>query len=223
MSVSLCPFVKTGREIRTVCELSTRKETAMLDFAAVKQKNIKFQELVANLGKEDLVDLTNEMIDKMLSQIADCSDADVTFVPEDPEAADSYAATTAEANLPWTLGHVIVHVTASSEEAAAQAAELARGVEIHGRSRYEVPWEEVTTIAQCRDRLEESRRMRLASLGMWPDQPHMENTYVPWPAIGEIGAIGRFVLGLRHDWDHLGQIDEIVRQAKAARAELVYD
>jgi hypothetical protein len=58
--------------------------------------------------------------------------------------------------------------------------------------------------------------MRLASLETWPDLPHLENTYIPWPAIGEIDARGRFVLGLRHDWDHLGQIGEIVRQARAA-------
>ena len=60
--------------------------------------------------------------------------------------------------------------------------------------------------------------MRLASLEMWPDQPYLENEYVPWPKLGEINAVGRFVLGLRHDWDHLGQIEDIVRQAKAARS-----
>jgi hypothetical protein len=189
----------------------------MLDFAAVKEKQVTFQELVGPLNKQDLVQLTNEMIDKMLSQIEACNDADVVFVPEDPQAEDTFASNSADAHLPWTLGHVIVHVTASSEESAALAAELARGVEMHGRSRYEVPWEQVTTIGQCRERLEESRRMRLASLQMWPDQPHDENTYVPWPKLGEINAVGRFVLGLRHDWDHLQQLDEIVRQAKAAR------
>jgi hypothetical protein len=190
----------------------------MLDFAAVKEKRIKFQTLVAPLTKGDLIDLTNEMIDKMLVQIQDCTDDDVVFVPEDPVANDTFAASSADTHLAWTLSHVIVHVTASSEESAALAAELARGVELHGRSRYEAPWETVTTIAQCRARLEESRRMRLASLAMWPEPPHLENTYIPWPAIGEIDARGRFVLGLRHDSDHLGQIDDIVQQAKAARA-----
>ena len=189
----------------------------MLDFAAVKEKRVKLQALVAPLTKSDLADLTNEMIDHMLGQIAGCEDADVVFAPEDPEAQDTFAANSADARLAWTLGHVIVHVTASSEESAALAAELARGVEIHGRSRYETPWQEVTTLAQCRQRLQESRRMRLASLEMWPDPPHLENTYIPWPAIGEIDARGRFVLGLRHDWDHLEQIDDIVRQAKAVR------
>ena len=71
---------------------------------------------------------------------------------------------------------MIVHTTASSEEAAFIAAELARGVEFHGRSRSEVPWETVTTIEQCRHRLEESRRMRLATLQIWPDEPDLDNT-----------------------------------------------
>jgi hypothetical protein len=190
----------------------------MLDFAAVKEKQITFQELVADLGKEDLVRLTNEMVDKMLAQIEDCQDADVVMAPDDPAADDTFAANSADAHLPWTLGHVIVHVTASSEESAALAAELARGVEMHGRSRSEVPWETVTTVTQCRHRLEESRRMRLASLDMWPEPPYLENKYVPWPKLGEINAVGRFVLGLRHDWDHLNQIDDIVRQARAARS-----
>jgi hypothetical protein len=69
--------------------------------------------------------------------------------------------------------------------------------------------------------LEESRRMRLASLEMWPDQSYLENKYVPWPKLGEINAVGRFVLGLRHDWDHLGQIDDIVQQAKVARSMVI--
>lgn len=190
----------------------------MLDFDAVKEKRMTLQEAVEPLSKSDLADLTNEMIDKMLVQIAGCEDEDVVFAPQDPGAQDTFAANSADVGLAWTLGHVIVHVTASSEESAALAAELARGVEMHGRSRYETPWQEVTTIAQCRQRLEESRRMRLASLEMWPEPAHLENTYIPWPAIGEIEARGRFVLGLRHDWDHLGQIDDIVRQAKAARS-----
>jgi hypothetical protein len=105
--------------------------------------------------------------------------------------------------MPWTLGHLIVHVTASAEEAAAIAAELARGVPHRGgRSRSEVHWTTVTTVEQCRQRLEESRRMRLASLGMWPDQPDLSNTYLP-PREGAepVNAVIRFVNGLRHDAD----------------------
>lgn len=79
-----------------------------------------------------------------------------------------------------------------------------------------VPWRTVMTIQQCRQRLEESRRMRLASLDMWPDQPHLDNTYTPFDLVGKINAVGAFVLGLAHDSDRLGQIAEIVRQARAA-------
>ncbi len=173
-------------------------------------------ELIADLTVDDLADLTHEMIDAVQGLIATCVDADVVFEPTDPEAYDRHAVPE-EIYMPWTLGHVIVHITASAEEAAALAAEMARGVPNHGRSRYEVPWRSVTAIAQCRQRLEESRRMRLASLGMWPDFPHLEITCEPWRGGPPVNAIGRFVLGLMHDADHLDQIADIVRQAEAAR------
>lgn len=189
----------------------------MLNFEAVRRKQITIGDLCSGLTVADLCTLTNEMIDKMQALIADCCDADVIFQPVDPQADDPYAATSAEINIAWTLGHVIVHTTASAEESAFLAAEMARGVPNHGRSRYETPWQSVTTIAQCRQRLEESRRMRLASLQMWPDQPHLDLIYSPWPGADEINCVARFVLGLRHDNDHLGQIAEIVRQAHEAR------
>jgi hypothetical protein len=188
----------------------------MLDFAPVRNEEMKMAQLVADLATDDLRDLTNEMVDTMLDLISYCSDADVTFEPEDPEAYDPYAADKADVQLAWTLGHVIVHTTASAEEAAAVAAELARGVPYHGRSRNEVAWETVTTIIQCRERLEESRRMRLASLDMWPDRPYLDNTY-GFIAGDPVNAAIRFVYGLKHDDDHLEQIAGIVRQAKAAR------
>jgi len=116
--------------------------------------------------------------------------------------------------MPWTLGHVIVHSTASAEEAAFLAAEMARGVHYEPRrSRAEVHWTTVKTIAACRARLEESRRMRLASLDMWPDLPHMDNTYVSPQTGAVITPIMRFVTGLSHDDAHLGQIADIIRQA----------
>jgi hypothetical protein len=75
----------------------------------------------------------------------------------------------------------------------------------------------VTTIAQCRQRLEESRRMRLASLDMWPNEPYLDNSYRPRPDREPINAVGRFVGGLRHDDSHLEQIAKIIGQAHAAR------
>ncbi len=189
----------------------------MLNFEAVRNEEITYAELVADLTRDDLRDLSNEMVDTILDLVADCTDADVVFVPNDPDAHDPYAENPEDVTLAWTLGHVIVHATASSEESAFLAAELARGVEFHGRSRYETPWQSVTTIVQCHHRLEESRRIRLASLEMWPDAPHLDNVYEPWPGAPLVNAIGRFVFGLSHDDSHLGQIAEIVRQARAAR------
>jgi hypothetical protein len=193
----------------------------MLDFQALRERRTTLSELVAGLTPDALGELTQEMVDTMLELIAGCVDGDVTFVPCDPGADDPWAATEAEVHMSWTLGHVIVHTTASAEESAALAAELARGVENHGRSRYETPWRSVTTVAQCQQRLEESRRMRLASLGMWPDESHLDNAYEPWPGAPEVNAVSRFVLGLMHDESHLDQIAEIVAQAKAVRAQAI--
>src|SRR5512136_2517173 len=190
----------------------------MFDFTPVIQKKAKLSELTANLSIDDLRSYTNEMIETMLALIAVCADADVTFRPSDPEANDIYAITEAEVHMAWTLGHIIVHVTASSEESAFLAAELARGVAFHGRSRCEVPWQTVTSIAQCRERLEESRRMRLASLELWPRPPHLANAYeVPGRPGGPINCLTRFMLGLSHDNAHLDQIKNVVQQSRAAR------
>jgi len=190
----------------------------MLDFTPVRERKTSLREMTQDLTRDDLINLTNEMVDTILEMIDDASDADVVFQPSDPRANDPAAATSEEVNMPWTLGHVIVHTTASSEESAFLAAELARGVENHGRSRYEVHWTGVKTIEQCRQRLEESRRMRLASLDLWPDPPHLENEYQPMKtAPFKHNAISRFVSGLSHDDSHLDQIEDILRQAKAAR------
>lgn len=191
----------------------------MLDFSPVRSKEQTMAQLTEGLTTADLRRLTNEMIDTMHGLIAESTDSDVIFEPSDPGANDPAAATAAEINMPWTLGHLIVHVTASSEEAAAIAAELARGVPHRGgRSRSEVYWETVTTITQCRQRLEESRRMRLSSLDMWPDQPNLSNTYLPpWEGAAPVNAVIRFVNGLSHDDSHLGQIADVAGQARAAR------
>jgi hypothetical protein len=190
----------------------------MLDFYAVREGQVSIEELVEGLTRQDLADLTDEMIDAMLDQIQDCVDRDVTFEPVDRAAHDPYASDPADVDLAWNLGHVIVHVTASAEESAFLAAELARGVENHGRSRYEVPWQSMTSMAGCRQRLKESRRMRVGSLGMWPDPAFLDNGYRPWEGAPEVNAVGRFVLGLMHDDSHLEQLAEIVRQAKEARS-----
>ena len=190
----------------------------MLDFTALSEKRITMNQLVDGLTPADLRENTNAMIDDMLAVLQDARDADVTFAPDDPGAKDTYAAVQDETNMPWTLGHVVVHATASSEESAALASLLARGLEVKDRSRYEVPWREMTTVAQLHERLEESRRIRNAFLDTWPNLPHLENLYQPpWPGAEPVNAIGRFVFGLVHDHPHLAQMREIMRQAKQAR------
>lgn len=190
----------------------------MLDFSPLRNGEQTFAEHAAPLTKAQLYALTDEMVDAMREAIADTVDADVTFVPQDPDANDTFSSSQEDVNIAWTLGHVIVHTTASSEEAAALALTLARGLPVEGRSRYETPWEQVTKVDELVQRLEESRRMRKALLDAWPDTPNLEMSYEPWPSAGPINAVARFVLGLYHDDSHIGQIREIVRQARAAHS-----
>ena len=189
----------------------------MLDFTLVKNRTMTFSDMARDLTPADLRNLTNEMIDTMLSIVADATDEDVVFIPQDPNADDPYGIPE-EKDLVWTLGHVAVHTTASAEESAALALTLARGLAPEGRSRYEVPWRTVQTIAQVRHRFEESRRMRLAMLDAWPDEPHLEVTYSISPRFGPFNATARFLMGLYHDDDHLGQLNEIMRQVHEARS-----
>ena len=191
----------------------------MLDFTPVRKGDLTMQQLTNGLTRDDLRELTNEMIDTMLGYIADSVDADVNAPVPDPAANDTFATNSEEVGLSWTLGHVIVHTTASSEESAALASELARGVPFHGRSRSEVPWESVTTIAQCQARLEESRRMRLASLDTWPDQPDLANSYEQYAGRGSYNAVARFIAGLSHDDSHLAQIERLAHEARALRGK----
>ena len=187
----------------------------MLDFTQVRAKQQTMLELTRDLTKADLHRLTDEMVDTMAAIISDATDADVVFVPNDPNAKDTFG-DPKDAELAWTLGHVVVHATASSEEGAAQSANFARGLLIEGRSRYETDWQTVTTVAQLRQRLTESRRMRHAFLDAWPDAPHMEVVQES-PYLGTLNAVTRFTMGLYHDDAHIEQLREIMRQARAAR------
>ena len=188
----------------------------MIDFEPVRRKEKTIQDLAAGLDRRQLAQLTNEMIDHQLALIEAAEDPDATFVPVDEAANDTFASEESEVNLAWTLGHVIVHATASSEEAAAHALTLARGLEVRGRSRYEIPWEEATTAEFMRKRLEESRRMRLAMLDAWPNPPHLDVLYKPYEDRPPYNAVSRFLGGLYHDDSHLEQIEKVLAQARAA-------
>jgi hypothetical protein len=187
----------------------------VIDFTPVRAGTRTIQELGADLTREDLATAIDLLTADVLDRMEGISDADVAFVPVDPVADDQFAVDAAEVDLAWTLGHVIVHLTASAEEAAFIAAELARGVARPGRSRWETPWTSVTSAAQARARLEESRRMIHALLAAWPDEPHLDVTIDGTQ--GPRNAVARFLGGLSHADSHREQVSEIVRQARAAR------
>ena len=187
-----------------------------LDFAPIGNGEQTIAEFSAPVTLQDLRETTDALVDEQRRILAEIVDADVVFVPVDPDAEDPGAGE--EAALPWTLGHVVVHATAGSEEGAAAALTLARGAPLEGRPRYETPWERMQTVEQVVQRLEESRRMRLAMLSAWPDEPNLDQTVLLVERFGPLNAVGRYVLGLMHEDSHLAQLAEIVRQAGAARA-----
>ncbi len=191
----------------------------MIDFAPVNAYAIPMDRFVGewNPTPAELGRLTNDSVDRFLSLLVETTDADVVFVPDAPAAVDAAAADPTDRDLAWTIAINIVHATASGEEYAAVAAELARGIEFHGRPRFETPWQAVTTVEQCRRRLEESRRLRLASLQMWPDQPDLRRGYAPWRESGWVNAQGIFAWGLAHDQSHQAQVEKILRQARSTR------
>jgi hypothetical protein len=190
----------------------------VIDFEPLRRREVSLQDLARDLSRDDLANLTREMCMLQLSLIADAEDADVVLVPDDPEANDKFAARPEDVGLSWTLGHVVMHTTASSEESAALALVLARGLPVEGRSRYEVPWEEARTVSFLRRRIDESLRMRLAMLAAWPDEPHLDNFYSPYEGRPPMNALGRFVGGLAHDGSHVGQMRNIMVQARQVRA-----
>ena len=190
----------------------------MIDFGPLRRRELSLQDLADALTKDDLAGLTRQMCDLQLSLIDDAEDQDVVFVPEDAEANDTFAARPEDIGLSWTLGHVVVHTTASSEESAALAVVLARGLPVDGRSRYEVPWEQARTVPFIRHRIGESLNMRLSMLAAWPDKPHLDNFYSPYEGRPPMNALGRFLGGLAHDDSHVEQIRKIMVQARQLRA-----
>ncbi|MDX2078136.1 MAG: DinB family protein [bacterium] len=193
-----------------------------LDFTPVRNNDIKLADFAKDITVDDLRQWTNASIDIILNIIADCDDADITFDPIDPLADDPYAKE-GEEKIGWSLAHLVVHVTASSEESAAFASILARGIPYpkEPRLRYETEWKTVTTKAQCVQRLEESRRIRLGYLATFPDAPFLDVTremsenFVN--KFGEYNAIVAFLMGLMHEDAHFAQFRDVHDQAIAAK------
>jgi len=169
---------------------------------------ITFAEVLEGIDYKEFPGVAEELYNEIETIIAGASDGAVSFTPKDPALQDP-----GEAG--WTLGHVIVHLTAGLEELSAMAAMQARGVSPEGRLRYEIPWETVTTAAQVNHRMTESRRIVKAFFGGWPDEPHFETTRVAIPQLGPMNCNATFMLGLMHTKGHLEQLREIMGQAKS--------
>jgi hypothetical protein len=177
-----------------------------LDPAAIFSGQQSYTDALRDVGYSDLYIYTEEIYNEIAAIIANANDAAVTFVPRDPASQEGD-------EQGWTLGHVIAHLTATSEEAASAAVMMARGVNLEQRLRYEVPWETITSAEQVRERVKESQRMCRALLDAWPQAPHLEVTWALIPQLGPMNPIGRYVLGLFHAQSHLEQLREIMRQA----------
>ena len=194
----------------------------LIDFSPVEQNNMTLFEFASQLTIDELRAATNSSIDAMLEIIRDLDDTDVVFDPVDPDAHDPFAVE-GEENIGWSIAHIIAHVTASSEENAAISSNLARGFPTSERPRYETPWRNITTKAQCVQRLEESRRMRLAYLDAWPDQPFldiMRNVSEGFTAkFGPMNAPTAFLFGLKHEIGHLDQLRNVAQQALASKQQ----
>ena len=194
----------------------------MIDFSPMRAGELTYLEFAAreNIGPAELKQLSDESIDTLLGLMDGLEDADIVFEPEDPDADDPFAVD-GEEEIGWNFGHLIAHVTASTEEGAALSSLLARGVPAAERPRYETPWRDITSVAHVRQRLEESRRMRNAYLETWPDAPLLDvcrDVSERFSArFGDMNAPAAFLFGLSHEVGHYEQIEEVRGQALAAR------
>jgi hypothetical protein len=193
----------------------------MIDFSPVDSGEQHMIEFVEGLTRDDLRAYTNESIDHLMMLLDGLTDGDVTFIPEDPDADDPFAEQEEHKHIGWSLAHLVAHVTASSEEGAALSSLLARGFATAERPRYETPWESILTREHCLQRLQESRRMRLAYLDTWPDKPFLNVYREVSPRftakLGLMNAPAAFMFGLRHEVGHYEQFRDVRQQALAKR------
>jgi hypothetical protein len=195
----------------------------VIDFSPVNRDEVKMLEFSSQFSVADFKAATNASIDFIIALIRDMSDAQVTFIPHDPNADDPYAVP-GEEHIGWSLAHLVVHVTATAEEGAAYSSILARGIPYprEPRLRYETNWHTVKTTAECLQRLEESRRIRLACLDSWPDQPQLdvfrELSEKALERLGPLNAPASFLSSLKHEIGHREQFIEVARQVREIEA-----
>lgn len=189
----------------------------LLDFTRLNNKEVNIYDFSKHLTLDDLRNATNATIDRMVELLRETTDAQLTFIPLDPDADDPYAPAE-ERYQGWSLAHLVLHVTASAEEAAAFGSLLARGVVLPQgiRVRYEPDWRLFKTKSEVMHRLEESRRIRLAYLNSWPDKPQLDTfrEFAPESSwYQQLNAISAVVSGLRHENNHYHQMQEALEQA----------
>jgi DinB superfamily len=191
-----------------------------IDFARLTSEPEHASEYGAQFTLDDLRTATNSYLDTVRDLVEEFGDAQLIFEPSDPKANDTYAKTEAEVSMGWSLAHLVLHVTASLEEGATICSLLARGIQFEGRFRYEPGWRDVTTRDQVLHRIEESRRMCLAYLDTWPDEPHLDNyrKYASTSrfANAKVDARASFLLSLSHMAGHLDQFREVAEQVRSA-------
>jgi len=186
----------------------------LVDFKPVFNKEMTLYDLANSCNANDLSGTLNSYIDCTLQIIDSVSDQQLFYVPLDPDANDPYAASEEERHVGWSIAHLVTHVTATVEEGAAFSSLLARGVSLGGRLRYEAAWQQFTTRNQVVTRLEECRRMCLAYLATWPDQPHLDTLrempeHKRWLVVN---APTSFLAGLLHWHVHLAQFEQAAEQ-----------
>jgi hypothetical protein len=193
-----------------------------IDFSALHSRTQQLPEFTTALSLKDIRETADHGIAVMRSVLVGLTDADVVFEPNDANANDPHAPAE-DQHIGWSIAHLILHATASTEEYFATAAVLARGIAYpkEPRLRYEGDWREITTLAQCYQRIDEASRMRNGFLDTFPDVPHLD---VMWERserfieiFGECNAFGAAVMGLSHEFGHHDQFKDARAQALAAR------
>lgn len=184
-----------------------------IDFSQYQVGAMKLMDFMHAYSLHDLMETATAQADALIALVQPLTDAQVTHIPNDPQATEGDG---------WSVAHLILHMTASVEEAVAVSSILARGISypFEPRLRYEADWQTVLSTAQCLARLHESRRMRVAYLSAWPDQPNFDTRReVPPPLkerFGDMDVMASVGLGLRHEFEHMPQVREAIRQAVEA-------
>jgi hypothetical protein len=187
----------------------------LINFQPVYNKDKTLGDLASQYSNLDLREALNSYVDFTLQIIHSVTDEQAIYIPPDPDANDPYATTELERHVGWSLVHLVMHVTASAEEAAAFSSILARGIAIGGRLRSERDWRRVTTCAEAVARLEEWRRMGIAYLGTWPDQADLTTARIMPENMSWMkpNAPTQFLAGLMHWSAHIEQFQKVTAHA----------